>query len=259
MLLITNDLSTIKKVPLCYSSLPVLSVFYAQSPNPLHLPCDQLPLCYICNPPLPECWPASTHSMSVKSSLFFSLLLLLSFLLSVLSIHRSNRQQRQRPGALHGAAPARGPGPTAGSDQVHQEGASVSLQRLQERMSVCSASHRPSFSMQEKTYYPTFPSCLEQECPSGMVDEETFKTIYSQFFPQGGQRFSQVWKFLKVSLRSNFNKKQYKTSAFPLDHRKYIIICEVLDSDRRACFWLSMSFCPQMQQRMLTSCSTRLI
>uniref|UniRef100_H3DH23 EF-hand domain-containing protein n=1 Tax=Tetraodon nigroviridis TaxID=99883 RepID=H3DH23_TETNG len=24
-----------------------------------------------------------------------------------------------------------------------------------------------------------------KECPSGMVDEETFKTIYSQFFPQG--------------------------------------------------------------------------
>ncbi|MEQ2183619.1 Calsenilin, partial [Goodea atripinnis] len=23
------------------------------------------------------------------------------------------------------------------------------------------------------------------ECPSGLVDEETFKTIYSQFFPQG--------------------------------------------------------------------------
>lgn len=34
-----------------------------------------------------------------------------------------------------------------------------------------------------------FSSSLAQECPSGMVDEETFKTIYSQFFPQGGQRF----------------------------------------------------------------------
>lgn len=27
---------------------------------------------------------------------------------------------------------------------------------------------------------------FKQECPSGLVDEETFKTIYSQFFPQGG-------------------------------------------------------------------------
>uniref|UniRef100_A0A3P9L0U2 EF-hand domain-containing protein n=1 Tax=Oryzias latipes TaxID=8090 RepID=A0A3P9L0U2_ORYLA len=26
---------------------------------------------------------------------------------------------------------------------------------------------------------------LESECPSGLVDEETFKSIYSQFFPQG--------------------------------------------------------------------------
>lgn len=25
-----------------------------------------------------------------------------------------------------------------------------------------------------------------QECPSGVVNEETFKNIYSQFFPQGG-------------------------------------------------------------------------
>lgn len=25
-----------------------------------------------------------------------------------------------------------------------------------------------------------------QECPSGVVNEETFKDIYAQFFPQGG-------------------------------------------------------------------------
>lgn len=35
-------------------------------------------------------------------------------------------------------------------------------------------------------YLSVLSSSLEQECPSGMVDEETFKTIYSQFFPQGG-------------------------------------------------------------------------
>lgn len=26
-----------------------------------------------------------------------------------------------------------------------------------------------------------------QECPTGLVDEDTFKLIYSQFFPQGGK------------------------------------------------------------------------
>ncbi len=26
-----------------------------------------------------------------------------------------------------------------------------------------------------------------QECPSGIVNEETFKDIYAQFFPQGGK------------------------------------------------------------------------
>jgi hypothetical protein len=33
--------------------------------------------------------------------------------------------------------------------------------------------------------YPS--SCLLQECPTGMVDEESFKNIFSQFFPQGGE------------------------------------------------------------------------
>ncbi|XP_063214585.1 calsenilin isoform X2 [Chroicocephalus ridibundus] len=28
---------------------------------------------------------------------------------------------------------------------------------------------------------------FKSECPSGLVDEETFKLIYSQFFPQGGE------------------------------------------------------------------------
>lgn len=31
-----------------------------------------------------------------------------------------------------------------------------------------------------------------QECPSGVVNEETFKNIYSKFFPQGGQTHSLI-------------------------------------------------------------------
>ena len=31
-----------------------------------------------------------------------------------------------------------------------------------------------------------------QECPSGVVNEETFKEIYSQFFPQGGEYLADV-------------------------------------------------------------------
>ncbi len=30
-------------------------------------------------------------------------------------------------------------------------------------------------------------TCFSQECPSGVVNEENFKNIYSQFFPQGGE------------------------------------------------------------------------
>lgn len=29
---------------------------------------------------------------------------------------------------------------------------------------------------------------FKAECPTGVVKEETFKTIYAQFFPQGGER-----------------------------------------------------------------------
>jgi len=32
--------------------------------------------------------------------------------------------------------------------------------------------------------------CCSQECPSGVVDEETFKGIYAQFFPQGSKSCS---------------------------------------------------------------------
>ena len=30
-------------------------------------------------------------------------------------------------------------------------------------------------------------TCLSQECPCGVVNEENFQHIYSQFFPQGGE------------------------------------------------------------------------
>ena len=34
---------------------------------------------------------------------------------------------------------------------------------------------------------PTDSLSLTQECPSGVVNEETFKQIYAQFFPHGGE------------------------------------------------------------------------
>lgn len=39
----------------------------------------------------------------------------------------------------------------------------------------------------------TFSSLAWQECPSGLVDEETFKLIYAQFFPQGGESRAEAW------------------------------------------------------------------
>lgn len=31
-----------------------------------------------------------------------------------------------------------------------------------------------------------------QECPTGIVNEETFKEIYAQFFPQGGKNITDL-------------------------------------------------------------------
>lgn len=42
----------------------------------------------------------------------------------------------------------------------------------------------------------TQKSCVfAQECPSGVVNEETFKHIYAQFFPHGGRNDSLVQFF----------------------------------------------------------------
>lgn len=195
MQLIISDRCTIKKVPPCCSFLPLLYIFLLNilTPTPTRPVTNRLSVTYASHPFLSFDLHPHTQCLSNPPYFFSPPFCSLS---SCLSIHPSNRQQWQRPGALHGAAPARGAGPAAGSDQVHQEGATVSLQRLQERMSVCWLLTVPdSRCRKDLLSNIIFLSSLEQECPSGMVDEETFKTIYSQFFPQGGQRFSQVWIF----------------------------------------------------------------
>lgn len=149
---------------LLYSSLLILSLQPRTFP-----PYDDFS-CWMCEPthppPIPECWPASSHSMSTPSSLpppFLSilpslrhlslplppsLLFLLPVCLSIpfsVSLSSSHRQQRQWSGAVDRASPAGGAGPAAGSDQVHQEGASVSVSRLQEcTSSSCRCRHHPN-------------------------------------------------------------------------------------------------------------------
>jgi hypothetical protein len=38
-----------------------------------------------------------------------------------------------------------------------------------------------------------------QECPSGLVNEETFKEIYAQFFPQGGEIYFDIVAFRSLA------------------------------------------------------------
>lgn len=73
------------------------------------------------------------------SSCFFFFLLYSPLCLSsrtVFALSPADRQRWQRPRTLHGAASAGGPRPAPGPDAVHQEGASVPLQRLQKCMAV---------------------------------------------------------------------------------------------------------------------------
>lgn len=80
--------------------------------------------------------PHLSLSTSLPSLSFFYLFLSVYPSLSF-SLSFSHRQQWQWFGAVDGASPARGAGSAAVSDQVYQEGASVSLSGLQERMSGC--------------------------------------------------------------------------------------------------------------------------
>lgn len=41
---------------------------------------------------------------------------------------------------------------------------------------------------------------FKAECPTGMVREETFKAIYSQFFPNGGE-----WEDFSTSFNQSIN------------------------------------------------------
>ncbi|XP_074415066.1 uncharacterized protein LOC141731853 isoform X2 [Zonotrichia albicollis] len=95
--------------------------------------------------------------------------------------HLCRRQRRSRRGAADGPAPARGAGAAPGPHQVHQDRAAVPLPRLQERESGV-----PSPEPPQSRGAPGSPAPLpRQECPSGLVDEETFTLIYSRFFPRG--------------------------------------------------------------------------
>ncbi|NXL56096.1 KCIP2 protein, partial [Chordeiles acutipennis] len=60
---------------------------------------------------------------------------------------------------------------------------------------------------------------FKNECPSGIVNEENFKQIYSQFFPQGGECLSPSPAY--VSCRAGSHTAPPHTVCFPLDSSTY--------------------------------------
>lgn len=150
-------------------------------------------------------WPTPSwvltciHTLNVCQILpVFSPLLLLSFLLSVYPSLKQTAVTATWSSPRCGTSPR---GWTSFRLRLSSPGRSFSLSTEASRTYVCLSVCRlltvlDSWCRKDLlSNIVIFPSSLEQECPSGMVDEETFKTIYSQFFPQGGQRLFQVWIF----------------------------------------------------------------
>jgi len=52
---------------------------------------------------------------------------------------------------------------------------------------VCKLTHTHTHTHTHVVKFTHISPFVSQECPSGVVNEETFKQIYSQFFPHGGQ------------------------------------------------------------------------
>lgn len=171
-------------ISFCSSSSPSLPPALWQIASPLHLR------------PTPSWVLTCIHTLNVCQILpVFSLPLLLSFLLSVCPSLKQTAVTATWSSPRCGTSPR---GWTSSRLRPSSPGRSFSLSIEASRMYVCLwASQLPEswFRKDLLSIIVIFPSSLEQECPSGMVDEETFKTIYSQFFPQGGQRVSQSWIF----------------------------------------------------------------
>ncbi|KAG1974073.1 Kv channel-interacting protein [Pimephales promelas] len=73
-----------------------------------------------------------------------------------------------------------------------QYGSLSSLRRSESDLELSTVRHQPEGleQLQAQTKFTkkelqSLYRGFKNECPSGLVDEETFKTIYSQFFPQG--------------------------------------------------------------------------
>jgi len=54
---------------------------------------------------------------------------------------------------------------------------------------------------------------FKAHCPNGMVKEDTFKVIYAQFFPQGGE----LSAFMKVSLNVEMGISTHKSAEIAYD------------------------------------------
>lgn len=54
---------------------------------------------------------------------------------------------------------------------------------------------------------------FKQECPTGLVDEEAFKHIFSQFFPQGGESKRSPFKTFAYESLRKVKKKQIFVSS----------------------------------------------
>lgn len=120
------------------------------------------------------------------------------------------RRRRGRCGTVDSLLQTRGPRPARSADQLQQERAAGPLPGIQKRQWI---HHCLAFRMCVCVCFVEMRLCFIlslQECPRGVVDEETFKNIYSQFFPQGGPARPLLSTFQQLSFRT---KRELSGSA----------------------------------------------
>lgn len=72
---------------------------------------------------------------------------------------------------------------------------------------------------------------FKAECPTGVVKEETFKVIYSQFFPQGGEYkffylYLNILKFEQYIVVNVIYFLQYQIERIYIENYTFKVICK---------------------------------
>jgi len=94
-------------------------------------------------------------------------------------------------------------------------------------------------------------SGMLQECPSGLVNEDTFKEIYAQFFPQGGTKSFRLCSRISSLLLADYQNLQILYFFSPV-YYAVIIMYVLLDCQMPV---LTHTSCSTLSTKIVTEAS----